>query len=72
MRLAGKRPPSTAGNSASITARTRPSAISPVRSVSGVGPAAATLALPLRFALAMRFVTQDDRRKRRQVEIDRL
>src|ERR1700676_1262283 len=71
MRLAAKRPQSTMGITASMTARTRPSAI--VAVASGVGEdAGVRLACTLRLELATSFPTQHDGRKRRKIEIHRI
>src|SRR5258708_39380894 len=61
IRLAGNRPPSTFGKTASITARTLPSATAATVPVVSTVPA-------LRFALAMTFPAQDDGSERRQRE----
>ena len=77
MRLAGKRPPSTVGRTASMTARTRPSAnrrtagsdalgASPSTRVRAAAPALLLAALALRLATA--FPAQHDGRQRRQRE----
>src|SRR5258708_20804528 len=73
MRLAGNRPPSTLGKTASITARTLPSATAAaVPVVSAVPAVSAVLLVPavpaLRLALAIAFPAQDDGRERRQRE----
>src|SRR5580704_1344991 len=75
MRLAGNRPPSTHGKTASITARTLPSptaATVPAPAVSTVPvvpPRLVVSTVPaLRLALAMAFPAQDNGRERRQRE----
>src|ERR1700723_3872589 len=75
MRLAGNRPPSTRGRTASMTARPLPPAMPTGASGPGAGAGAGVgvfLAGALRLALATGFPAQDEGRQRRQIEVDRL
>src|ERR1700735_4988769 len=76
MHLTAKRPPSTAGCTASITARALPSgtanAAPAVAATLASAAAAFSPLLFLRFVLVTGLGSEHDRRQRRQIEIDRL